>query len=415
MKMRKKGWATAVLAVSAIGAAGFGYISAASGDFFSGLLAHGFIAATIGGLADWFAVTAIFRKPLGISYKTDILRRNRPRIMRSLAEFVGGDLLSREHIMDGLSEQDFFGMIERYLLERGGRERLFALSDIVFTHGIETLDEEMIAKTLEPFIHRVFSDIKLGPLTDNALMTVLSEDMVSRIIKALAPLARQVWDDEGIQAILLRAIGEIRGAYVGDQTLRASLFDMEEMADERLLDHLNEYVGNWLRELEDGTGEAYERLSGWTDEFLKSPEQRMRIVSAIQKWQEERIEEFDIMGIITRGLNLLRERWLLTWRQQMREYMDSKINYFLFEKENKGRFNEWVLRWFDNLLAKHHSKLPDMMEHHLKKMTDDELIELAETRVADDLQMIRINGAIVGSLVGMLLYLLTRAAERMWS
>ena len=56
-----------------------------------------------------------------------------------------------------------------------------------------------------------------------------------------------------------------------------------------------------------------------------------------------------------------------------------------------------------------------MMERQLARMSDDEMVELVETRVEDDLQMIRINGAVVGSMVGMLLYLLTMAAERMWS
>ena len=121
MRMRKKGLATAVLAASAAGAAGFGWLASSTGGFLPGLFAHGCLAATIGGLADWFAVTAIFRKPLGISYRTEILRRNRPRIMRALAEFAGSDLLSREHVMESLSKRDFSDMLARYLTERGGR------------------------------------------------------------------------------------------------------------------------------------------------------------------------------------------------------------------------------------------------------------------------------------------------------
>ena len=116
--MRKKGLATAVLAASAAGAAGFGWLASSAGGFLPGLLAHGCLAATIGGLADWFAVTAIFRKPLGISYRTEILRRNRPRIMRALAEFAGSDLLSREHVLESLSKQDFSEMLARYLTDK---------------------------------------------------------------------------------------------------------------------------------------------------------------------------------------------------------------------------------------------------------------------------------------------------------
>ena len=49
--------------------------------------------------------------------------------MRALAEFSGSDLLSREHVMESLSGQDFSEMLAKYLVERGGRERLYALAD----------------------------------------------------------------------------------------------------------------------------------------------------------------------------------------------------------------------------------------------------------------------------------------------
>ena len=415
MKIRKKGMATAVLVASATGAAGFGWLSSTTGGFLPGLLAHGCLAATIGGLADWFAVTAIFRRPLGISYRTEILRRNRPRIMRALAEFAGRDLLSREHVMDSLSKQDFSEMAARYLVERGGRERLFALADAVFTRGVETLDLHDLASRLDPMVRRVFSELPLDKMTGDALASALSPATRESALRALAPIAQKVWRDEELQSMLLASIGNIREAYVGDKTMRASLFDMEELSDERLLSRLNEYVETWTGELENGEGELYARFSGWLDSFLRDGERREQIAAAVRRWQDEQVETADVAGRLTQGLELLRENCLLAWRQKLRGYLEGRIDDFLSDTEARARFNAGVLRWFDNLLAAHHAELPQMMERQLSKMTDDELVELVETRVEDDLQMIRINGAVVGSLAGMILYLLTMAAERMWA
>ena len=415
MKIRKKGLATAVLAASAAGAAGFGWLASSTGGFLSGLLAHGFLAATIGGLADWFAVTAIFRKPLGISYRTEILRRNRPRIMRALAEFAGSDLLSREHVMDSLSKQDFSEMLAQYLMERGGRERIFALADAVFTRGMETLDMRSVAASVEPVVRRVFSELRLDETAGDALASALSAETRNRVLHALAPIARRVWRDEELQSLLLASIGNIKEAYVGDKTMRASLFDMEELSDERLLDRLNEYVEAWMGGLESGEGELCDRFSHWLDAFLRDGEPRERLAAAVRRWQNEQVESADIEGRLTRGLELLRENCLLDWRRKMRGYIENRMEEFLHDAEAKASFNAWILRWFDDLLAAHHAELPQMMERQLAKMSDDELVELVETRVEDDLQMIRINGAVVGSLAGMILYLLTMAAERMWS
>lgn len=413
--MKKRGLATAVLAASAVGAAGFGWLESATGGFLPGLLAHGCLAATIGGLADWFAVTAIFRKPLGISYRTEILRRNRPRIMRALAEFSGSDLLSREHVMESLSGQDFSEMLAKYLVERGGRERLYALADAAFTRGMETLDMRSVAAVLEPSIRRVFSDIRLDEMAGDALASALSPKTRERILHALAPIARRVWGDEELQSMLLASIGNIREAYIGDKTMRASLFDMEELSDERLLARLNEYVETWTGELEAGEGELYARFSEWLNAFLRGGERREQLAAAVRRWQNEQVETADVAGRLTQGLELLRKNCLLSWRQKLRAYLERRIESFLSDAEARASFNAWVLRWFDNLLAVHHAELPQMMERQLAKMTDDELVELVESRVEDDLQMIRINGAVVGSVVGMLLYLLTMAAERAWA
>ena len=317
--------------------------------------------------------------------------------------------------MESLSKQDFSEMLALYLTERGGRERLFALADEVFTRGMETLDMRGVAEVLEPPVRHVFSDIRLDEMAGDALASALSPETRARILHALAPIARKVWHDEELQAMLLASIGNIREAYVGDQTMRASLFDMEELSDERLLARLNDYVTNWTGELEAGEGELYARFSGWLDNFLRDGEQRRRMTSAVRRWQAGQVENADIVGRLTRGLELLRENCLLDWRRKLRGYLEQRIEAFLSDAAARTSFNAWILRWFDGLLAAHHAELPQMMERQLERMSDDEMVELVETRVEDDLQMIRINGAVVGSLVGMVLYLLTMAAERMWA
>lgn len=81
------------------------------------------MAALIGGLADWFAVTALFRKPLGfISYRTEILPRNRERIMDEIVKFIGRDLLNPEYIINNIKNYNMAMMVVEYA-QRGGKEK----------------------------------------------------------------------------------------------------------------------------------------------------------------------------------------------------------------------------------------------------------------------------------------------------
>ena len=65
-------------------------------------------------------------------------------------------------------------------------------------------------------------------------------------------------------------------------------------------------------------------------------------------------------------------------------------------------------------LIKHHDLIPKLIRERLDEFSDENLTEFVESRVSDDLQMIRINGSLVGSLVGMGLYVVAWAAERVW-
>ena len=70
--------------------------------------------------------------------------------------------------------------------------------------------------------------------------------------------------------------------------------------------------------------------------------------------------------------------------------------------------------FLESELTKHHELIPGLIRERLDEFSDDDLVHFVEDKVQDDLQMIRINGSIVGSLVGMGLYLLVWAAERVW-
>ena len=143
--MSRKTQATLVLCLMAIG-----FISTYSLDSFWGnLINHGFLAAVIGGLADWFAVTALFRKPLGfISYRTEILPRNRERIMDEIVIFIGKDLLNPQYIISNLKNYDMAIMVVEYANKLGGRSKLkFAIRELIL-QVISTLDTPKIAKSL---------------------------------------------------------------------------------------------------------------------------------------------------------------------------------------------------------------------------------------------------------------------------
>ena len=69
---------------------------------------HTALAATIGGLADWWGVTALFKRPMGVNAPgTDVLRNNYERLTTGLADFVSNDLLTAENVMQAVGDENF--------------------------------------------------------------------------------------------------------------------------------------------------------------------------------------------------------------------------------------------------------------------------------------------------------------------
>ena len=96
--------------------------------YFAGaLLASGFAAALVGGLADWFAISALFRRPLGIPFRTAVIPRNRERISQAIIDMVEKELLTRENIKATLYSYDVAALILNYLVNYGGKQHIIDL------------------------------------------------------------------------------------------------------------------------------------------------------------------------------------------------------------------------------------------------------------------------------------------------
>ena len=409
--MQKKNKANLALGLSA---AGFLGTLGLQGSFGAGLLHHGFLAATIGGLADWFAVTAIFRRPLGIAYRTDILRRNRPRIMDSIVRFASEDLLSTENIMKVLRQQDTAGLMVDYLEHRGGRQRLQEVACQVLLRGINDLDTARVAKELAPSIRDGLKSLAL----ENVLMDLvrmLAEEKNSRsIIHSLLTIGQEVLSSPVFQQVLLSHISLLRKEYEGYSAGRAFVLELMDLSDEKILAILNEKLQKQLQELLQGQTQSYAALKAGFETMLLNFSRDETLHDLLKEWKDSLVGKLELEPLLERWLEANVKGEEPFWLSGFRSFVDGNVDSFVHSEKLQQEFDRKLKNFLETELAKHHNLIPGIIRERLAEFSDDELVEFVESRVQDDLQMIRINGAIVGSLVGMGLYILVTLAERMW-
>ncbi len=410
MILQKKYKATLALSVSVVGT--LAVLPMVGRGFLWDLLEAAFLASTVGGLADWFAVTAIFRKPLGISYRTDILRRNRTRIMQALVDYAANDLLSAANIMAVARKIDMAQMFVAYLEERGGRERIKDVSFAVLSRAAETMDAAHVAERIWPAIRESFKSFPLEKFLLHFFDMLAEEKSSARILHVTLRAVRRTLHDAKMQETLLENIRELRERYERQASLRTTVIQAMGLNDERLreiaVSHMDDYVTAMLK----GEGEAYERLAAAFRALLHSLGKNDSLKRSIAKWKETSFERIDLSAQFALWLERNAKGDAPFWREPLFLLLDGKIDEFTQKKSLQRRADAMFKNLLETELNDHHAFITQMVKARLEDFSDDELIAFVESRIDDDLQMIRINGSVVGAMAGMALFLVAYLVEK---
>lgn len=381
-------------------------------NFGYGLLYHIAMAATIGGMADWFAVTAIFHRPLGIAWRTEILKKNRQRIMEALVDFCGRDLLGVEKIKGIINRESISAMMISYINEKGGKEKISAAIEAAGVKTLASVDIDRLARELAPIITNIISSIPTGQLVQQGL-----NDLTDRTIGGpdtlatyLAKLGRELLNDEGTQRILLAEAEGLHQDYIDGNPMRAMALSMARLTPERIRELMNEAADKKLAEMAQPGTAAHEQLAAWIIDKITAGELEGKLTAILTEKQREMASPELIAGLLA---SLMRQSFgevagdsvgSLAWRERFRTITVEKLRSFTENRVWQARFDEFVKEYLISQLEEHHDFIIDLIRQRLEELTDEELIELSESYVADDLQIIRINGSVVGGIAGGLLY-----------
>jgi len=367
-------------------------------SFVGGLISSGCIAGMIGGLADWFAVTALFRRPLGIGpgkvIRTEIIPQNRERIFAALAGMVQHELLSKDVLRRKLFAWDFSGVLIRIL---GKREVKLSVSTLL-TNIAEDIDNHTEQEE--------FTRVIQGLLQEN-----LGTMNLSQTLAEVAEFSLVHGDADQVLKAICRAINE----YVEQPEVKVALMNMMEAALFRYGDNnptrkmvvkflpAPSVLAHGLQEkvkvaLQDGTVER------WLKESLLCLVIEIKTKSSLQ----ESLNQFFLNNILplsvenSTKLPSVVERFMVDLRNNWDEY----LGVLEHNASLRLKVDESVKIILEKQIGLHHNAIGRLVREGLDPLSDDKLVELIEDKAGNDLQMIRINGSVVGGLAGMLIYVL---------
>ncbi len=377
------------------------------------VIGAGFEAAVIGGLADWFAVTALFRHPLGIPIPhTAIIPARRAKMIESIVNMVERDWLSPEVIGQRLLRLSPSEAVIDWLRDDEHAARLGGpLRDLL--RGVSrTLTEPEVVEFADRTVRRQLRELRIDRAGGKWLLQLANSPTAdagfTAFATSLANLASRPRTAEQLHWWLERSADALH-----DRGRRVVPFMLKRKAvRQKIVEAACEYSSAELRAAsQDGRHPlrryALEAFGSFAERVASGDPESLGRIEGVRTALVESLEAGPLVREMLGRLRTQLESELADPSGTLSQLVDRKLRDgvldVLSDPERCAAFDAWVRRTAEELLRRHHHQIGITVRESLEALETGELVRQIEDRVGGDLQFIRLNGAVVGGLVGMAL------------
>jgi uncharacterized membrane-anchored protein YjiN (DUF445 family) len=359
-------------------------------------------AATVGGLADWYAVVALFRRPLGLPIPhTAIIPRNHLRIADTLGEFIETNFLAPEPVEARLREVDFAALVAEWLSDRERSAALAAFVLKLLPQALGSIEQSGLKGFIGQRIMTELERVELAPLAAGLLSAVTEKGRHQRLLdELLGALEKVLTNEETLAALRERIRKEL-----------PALFNLYR-ADAYLL---RKIVASTSGFIQDARADPRHPLRTEFDSFVTGFIERLRSSEVFAR-RAEALKR-DLLGR-PELLALAEGAWesLRTFLEQDARASDSQVRRQLEamlvdiggqlarDPAIRAEINRGMVRVLADFVESQKSGVGRFIADQVKSWDIDVLIGRVELTVGRDLQYIRFNGAMIGGLAGLALH-----------
>lgn len=367
-------------------------------------------AAVVGALADWFAVVALFRHPLGLPIPhTAIIVANKDRLGAQLARFLGEHFLAAEHVQPTLARWDMAGALGQWLARPDAARRVGQWLQQATPALLGALDQTPARQWVAQLAQRLLREVDLATLGGQALAALTAhghhQQWLNGLLQQLSGWAGQEAVQEKLTDAIARELKELK--YVGlDQmaarlatrklvaALTRTLADVAADPDHELRHRFDGWMTESINRLQtDPDWQA--RVALWRDAWLAQPQWK----APIEAWWHE------LMG--TLRADAVKPESALG--ERIASVVQAAGQQLLADATLRTWLNTQAQQVLLRLLDSSRETIVGFVAQRVQAWDAHDMSRTLENNIGRDLQFIRINGTLVGALVGLLLHALTQA------
>lgn len=357
-------------------------------------------AAMVGALADWFAVSAIFRKPFGLPIPhTGVIPRHQGRIADAVGAFVRDHFLEPQLVSRRVEAADLSQAAARWLDAPSQTSALASGLTALIPGLLEALEEEDMAKFIRDRAREAAHGGRLTPLFASVLESLIRQGRHQTLLDALTAEGVRLLEEQGD---LIRSKVRERTGWVW------RLIRLDHRASDALILALEDLLAEIAR---DPAHPVRERIRVMATRFAADLRQDPLLQTRLETWLSEAMTHSGVLLSLETGWTEARlaiRRDCLSSDSRIRTFIEgflrSLARDLLDQDELSAAFNRRLRPMISEFARRHGDDVAAFISHTIRDWDARTLADTLEAHVGRDLQFIRINGTVIGGAIGLVLH-----------
>ena len=362
-------------------------------------------AAMVGGLADWFAVTALFRHPLGIPIPhTAIVPNRKDRVGKTLGAFVQRNFLTREVIEGRLRSLRVAERLAGWIAQPENARTIARQTAVALSAGAQVLKDEDVQALIDQNLQQRIRRMQIAPLAGRLLSVVTENNRHQELLnEAIVLVARAVEDNHD----LIRDRVERESPWWVPTAVDRKIYEKIVSSIERTLGEIRDDAEHPLRlRFDTALREFIERLQTSQDTATRAEALKQELIDA------DAVRRFSASLWTDTKAALLRAAENPETTSRTGGSIERALTAFgdavLADPKLVAKVDDFVTDIAVFLVARYQDDVADLISHTVQSWDPEVTTQRIELAIGGDLQYIRINGTLVGALAGLLIYTISK-------